>query len=317
MAYYRCLGAERRDEQDQPACDYEQEKPWFGRCPQCHQPFGHRRYGAEKKKQLVGATLATKVKEMERHKTGVDHFDAVIGGGLVLGKTSLFGGTRGVGKTTLLLQLCNAFASKARPVLYASAEEDDETIIQMAQRAGITNPYVHVMGHARDLRDQIKRTKELKVWLWIVDSLQELYDGPGMDGGRNERGIGAMHAIEEHSRRHDIASLVINHMTKSNDFVGSTNVEHYITGALLMLMNYNAPDDGSLASCMPNAEARLVKADNVKVLLCHGKNRIGPADEKRFFEMTGKGLRQIAPRPKLSLLATPRGTNASGDGDED
>lgn len=301
---YKCAGRFRIDpDTDEPICDYEAPKKWSGRCPKCRMPYDAQRYGAERSKtKIEPMSLASAVKPLLRMPTGVPHFDDVIGGGLVGGVVILLGGARGSGKTTLTVMLCDAFATEKRRVMYASAEENEESVILTGQRIGALNPHVDIIGNERatDLDRIFERARDIKPALLVIDALQAVTSGAGIDaGGPAGRGIQAATQIGRFCEKTNICAIVLNHVTRANEFAGSATVEHFVK-TIMMFAPFNPADDGSLKSCVPKEELEAgLSVDDVRVLLGVGKNRIGPANEKRFFEMTATGLRPIPRKSKL------------------
>lgn len=303
MALFKCAGKDRLDDDDNPICDYEAPRRWSGRCPKCKMPYNIVRVGAEKKREKATVTLSEPVDDIVRIPTGVEQFDEVIGGGLVDGKVILIGGKRGSGKTTLLLMLAYSYATAKRRVLYASAEENSEVIRQTAKRISTSsNDHVSVMGNAYDLDDIFEQARETAASLIIVDSLPAVTEGLHVDGGSAAlRGIQVIAEVNKFCEKYGTCAIVTNHVNRAGEFAGSTTVEHFVA-AILAFFPYNPSDDGKLRNVIVEEESRRpdLEPKNVRVLFCDGKNRIGPGDEKRYYEMTSNGLRPL--KRKTSIL---------------
>ena len=278
-------------------CRYEAPTGWFGqRCPSCGRLFDCQRVG-----QLLESKLKTLAelgqKKTTYYPTGNETFDFVVGGGLVKGSTILFGGSRGAGKSSLLIDVANGMAKGDRKVLYASGEESAEDVGKIAHRLGVLNENIEVMGNANDIDDIIARAEELKPFLIIIDSLQVMTvsDVKGTEGSVSQ-GVAVANVITSHCKRTKQCGIVVNHMAKSGEFVGSSSVEHLVD-TVLTLSQYFIDDDDDL----DQFPKRLRYSEHLR-LLSVDKNRNGEEMRSGFFEMTDHGVVPVKKRSKLELV---------------
>ena len=162
-------------------CGYEATK-WMGKCPACNSwnSFFEQKISNDTKskgepKKKVSAEALNKFvgKERARIKTGFDEVDRVLGGGLVKGSLVLLGGEPGIGKSTLILQLCNKIQGEGK-VLYVSGEESAEQIKLRADRLEINNDDILFLGET-DIALINETIEEINPKLVIIDSIQTMY----------------------------------------------------------------------------------------------------------------------------------------------
>ena len=175
-------------------CGYESPK-WYGKCPGC----GEWNTMTEEIKEQVKNQSSIAVKrrtvsslpvsvneistaEEQRYKTGYSELDRVLGGGIVKGSLILLGGDPGIGKSTILMQICSSLDSGLK-ILYTSGEESARQIKLRANRIGVSNPNVFIMTET-DIELAAENIRELKPDLVMVDSIQtmnftELSSSPG------------------------------------------------------------------------------------------------------------------------------------------
>ena len=165
-------------------CGYESPK-WLGKCPACN---SWNTFYEEKIQSttIQGKNIKTKEnakplklnsvvgKEEIRTKTNVSELDRVLGGGLVKGSLILIGGEPGIGKSTLILQLCDKIADENGKVLYISGEESAEQVKLRADRLGINNDDILFLGET-DIDIVKESIEELQPKLVIIDSIQTMY----------------------------------------------------------------------------------------------------------------------------------------------
>lgn len=267
-------------------CAYSSNARWKGPCPQCAglwaimaRPLHNDQITNQKN------TLANLGKKVEYTPTKLRSFDAVVGGGLVRGSTILFGGSRGAGKSTLLLTIANNIASETRRVIYASGEESAEDVGKIAYRIGATSPHIEVIGNASNVYDIIERAEVYKPFLIVFDSLQVLTcsDVKGNEGSISQ-GIAVANVITGHCKRTNTCGILINHVTKSGTFAGSTSVEHLVDTILSLDRALEVNEDGEIDAT----------SKTKRVLEIVGKNRNGPEDVQAYFEMTDSGLKELS-----------------------
>ena len=156
---------------------------WMGQCPACGAWNTLVEAPQEAKASVVGATRRfskpQKLSELEteeelRFSTGIHEFDRVLGGGAVRGSLVLVGGAPGIGKSTLLLQLCGQVGGQER-ILYVSGEESQRQIKMRAQRLGVDFGDIYVLAET-DISSVLSAIDELDPTVLIVDSIQTMFD---------------------------------------------------------------------------------------------------------------------------------------------
>lgn len=163
-------------------CGYESPK-WMGKCPGCNSwnSFYEEKLAKnsvtskyEKKKEVTPKVLKDlEGKEVNRNSTGFEELDRVLGGGLVSGSLVLLGGEPGIGKSTLILQICDKIKGEGK-VLYVSGEESAEQIKIRADRLGIKNSDILFLGET-DISLIEEAILKLTPKLVIIDSIQTMY----------------------------------------------------------------------------------------------------------------------------------------------
>ena len=163
-------------------CGYESPK-WMGKCPACNSwnTFFEQKVekvtenGVKKIKERnePKALNTYKAEEAKRTSTGFSELDRVLGGGIVKGSLILLGGEPGIGKSTLILQLCNKIKGEGK-VLYVSGEESAEQIKLRADRLGINNDDILFLGET-DIDVINENIEEINPKLVIIDSIQTMY----------------------------------------------------------------------------------------------------------------------------------------------
>lgn len=209
-------------------------------------------------------------KTIEKIKTGIYGFDNLIGGGLVPGSTMLFAGMPGIGKSTLLLQLADAFA-KYNKVLYISGEESMSQIKMRADRLGALNPQIYCSENIA-LEDILLLIESLNPKLLIIDSLQMLYSRASkvMPGSPSQmkKVLLKMIAI---AKEKDMVLITIGHSTKSGMIAGLLTLQHMVDATMFMSIS---------------------EEDGVRLLEVK-KNRFGASQGIWELEMAEKGFKDI------------------------
>jgi DNA repair protein RadA/Sms len=206
---------------------------------------------------------------VNRRSTGIPELDRVLGGGFVPGSVVLIGGEPGVGKSTLLLQICGQAGTGEGPVLYYSGEESESQIKLRAERIGIASAGVHLlaMGDIDDLRDAVA---QLSPRILIVDSIQTLNGGAGAAGSvAMMRQVTA--ALIETAKAVDMTVFIIGHINKEGQIAGPKTLEHMVDVVLYF--------QGEIKS-----DLRILRS---------AKNRFGPVDELGVFRMSASGLESV------------------------
>ncbi len=268
---------------------------WMGKCPECNSwnsiveemivsPAGstHRTY-----KQPVSLNDIV-YSEEERILTSIGELDRVLGGGIVPGSLILVGGDPGIGKSTLMLQICGNL-SKNRKVLYISGEESEKQIKLRADRLGIKNGTMYIM--AENNMDEIEAViSEIKPDIAIIDSIQTVYfpqisSGPGSVSQIREATVKCLRLAKEKGS----AIFIVGHVTKEGSLAGPKLLEHMVDCVLYF--------EGERYYSY-----RLLRAV---------KNRFGSTNEIGIFEMRDKGLAEVDSPSKYLLSGKPNGTPGS------
>ena len=222
-----------------------------------------------------------------RFSTGMGELDRVLGGGAVAGSLVLVGGAPGIGKSTLLLQIC-AQLCKERRVLYVSGEESERQIKLRAQRLQVFSEELYILSETR-LSDILEATEDMKPDILIIDSIQTLYhedneSSPGSVSQVKDCTMSLMHL----SKSMGITVFVVGHINKDGNIAGPKVLEHMVDCVMYF--------EGD-----PNSSCRLLRA---------AKNRFGSTNEIGVFEMADCGLIEV-PNPSQMLLEG-RPESASG-----
>lgn len=277
-------------------CGYESAK-WMGKCPACNSwnTFFEEKISTkvesgkrEKKIQEAPKPLNSYVgQDAQRTSTGYAELDRVLGGGLVKGSLVLVGGEPGIGKSTLILQLCDKVKGEGK-VLYVSGEESAEQIKLRADRLNIKNDDILFLGETDiDIIDQ--NIEELNPKLVIIDSMQTMYSedissAPGSVSQVRE----ITSRIMKICKSRKITTIIIGHVTKDGNIAGPRVLEHMVDTVLYI--------EGERYFSY-----RMIRGV---------KNRFGSTNEVGMFEMQEKGMVEIT-NPS-SILISEREDNPSG-----
>ena len=277
-------------------CGYESAK-WMGKCPACNSwnTFFEEKISTkvesgkrEKKIQEAPKPLNSFVgQDAQRTSTGYAELDRVLGGGLVKGSLVLVGGEPGIGKSTLILQLCDKVKGEGK-VLYVSGEESAEQIKLRADRLNIKNDDILFLGETDiDIIDQ--NIEELNPKLVIIDSMQTMYSeeissAPGSVSQVRE----ITSRIMKICKSRKITTIIIGHVTKDGNIAGPRVLEHMVDTVLYI--------EGERYFSY-----RMIRGV---------KNRFGSTNEVGMFEMQEKGMVEIT-NPS-SILISERDDNPSG-----
>ena len=280
------------------ACGNESPK-WQGRCSACgawntmqehiEKPVA---VGKSKSSPVGMSRKPQKIHEVDcdseiRFSTGIGELDRVLGGGAVEGSLVLVGGAPGIGKSTLLLQICTSLCA-GRNVLYVSGEESERQLKLRAQRLGVAPESLYILSEIR-MSDILEAVEEMKPDILIADSIQTLYleendSSPGSVSQVKDCTMTLMHL----SKSQGITVFVVGHINKDGNIAGPKVLEHMVDCVLYF--------EGD-----PNTSYRLLRA---------AKNRFGSTNEIGVFEMADKGLLEV-PNPSQMLLEG-RPENAPG-----
>jgi DNA repair protein RadA/Sms len=267
-------------------CGFESPR-WLGRCPQCAawNSFDERPMRVVAARSAATAPLKTQsgpislqdVDEarLERTRTGLREFDAVLGGGVVPGSLTLIGGPPGAGKSTLLLQIAGMLPS---PVVYVCGEESAAQVKLRAQRLGLQSD-VLVFAET-NLRSVLDHLEKLPPQALIVDSIQTVWLPESESyAGSVTQVRDCTQALMEFAKRTGCATFIVGHVTKEGTIAGPRLLEHLVDTVLYF--------EGE-----SNGDYRIVRAY---------KNRFGSVDEICVFTMQADGLREVGNPSELFL----------------
>ena len=275
-----------------PILGNAREKPWVGPCPHCGRSCNADRIGDDPTNKKAHSTFASAAEsKIEYVSTGLEGLDKVLGGGLVAGSPILFGGFRGAGKSTLLVTLADVL-SKRRKVLYASSEQSDAAVIQIANRVGATSDNVTVLGNQGCVEDTLEKVRTARAFLAIWDSLQK-YTSRLSAGtpGSSSQGTAVAAAIKEDCRKSGRCAIIVNQMARSGELRGGSDVEHDMD--TVMVLAYPKEDDEDA----PGGES-----DGIRMLVVD-KNRNGAENIRTYWSMTDDGkLIHVPERSKITRL---------------
>ena len=282
-------------------CGYESAK-WMGQCPACHEwnsfaeepvqvsrpARGNARTGGSRGSARPLRLTSVDSTQTSRGTTGLAELDRVLGGGIVTGSMVLVGGDPGIGKSTLLLQVCRNLTAQGQKVLYISGEESAQQIRMRADRMGEFTDRLMLLCETNldDIREAIELEKPDAV---VIDSIQTIYNeavtsAPGSVSQVRE----STSALMQIAKGSAITIFIVGHVTKEGVVAGPRVLEHMVDTVLYF--------EGDR-----NASYRILRAV---------KNRFGSTNEIGVFEMTGGGLREVSNPSEYMLEGRPE--NASG-----
>jgi len=277
---------------------------WAGRCEECgtwnsvveeQGSGGYSKVAAIPGKksgsgrEIEFASLDQPNQETLRTQTGINELDRVLGGGLVAGSGVLIGGDPGIGKSTLLLQLASAVALNDEACVYITGEESVEQIRMRAARLGLKNAPMAIAAatSVRDILATLKKGPAAKVV--IIDSVQTMYlDSVESAPGTVTQVRSSAYELISFAKQSGAAILLVGHVTKDGQIAGPKVLEHMVDTVL-----YFEGERGH--------QFRILRSV---------KNRFGPANEIGVFEMTEKGLMEVA-NPSALFLSESH-NNVSG-----
>jgi len=285
-------------------CGYESAK-WSGQCPACHEwntfveapsktdnKAGVRKSPTlrmldEDKKPVAMSKI--KATEDERMLTGIEEFDRVLGGGIIKGSLVLVGGDPGIGKSTLLIQVCKQLSDKGRKVIYVTGEESLSQIKLRANRIGEFNDNLKIMAET-DLDVIETALTEEKPEIAIIDSIQTMFrpdvaSTPGSVGQVRE----CTNLLMQLAKGLEISIFVVGHVTKEGVVAGPRTLEHMVDTVLY----FEGESNGSYR------------------ILRGVKNRFGSTNEIGVFEMRSDGLNEVKNPSEFMLIGRPKDASGS------
>lgn len=270
-------------------CGFESPK-WTGKCPDCgewntmlevaKEPVSPKRVSAAR----GNVSQPTPINEIStddehRYTTGLSELDRVLGGGIVKGSLVLIGGDPGIGKSTMLLQICEYLGRDLR-IMYVSGEESARQIKLRATRLGVQSPNLKVLTET-DVQYVVEQIRNEEPDLVMVDSIQtmnhtELTSSPGSVTQVRE----CTNTMMRCAKTLDIPVIIVGHVNKDGAIAGPKVLEHIVDAVLLF--------EGDRQMTY-----RILRAV---------KNRYGSTNEIGVFDMGDRGLRQVE-NPSLAMLS--------------
>ena len=280
------------------SCGYESSK-WMGQCPGCKEwntmveervvttSGKSMRPIHEKAKPTVLADIS--LEKEDRIQTHIEELNRVLGGGLVAGSLVLVGGDPGIGKSTLLLQVCREIAADGRKVLYISGEESLKQIKIRANRIGEFNQNLFLLceTNLETIEETIRAEKPEVV---VVDSIQTMYlESVSAAPGSVSQVREATNVFLQLAKGLNISIFIVGHVTKEGTVAGPRVLEHMVDTVLYF--------EGD-------------KQDIYRIL--RGvKNRFGSTNEIGVFEMEEGGLKEIKNPSEYMISGKPQGASGS------
>lgn len=285
-------------------CGYESTK-WYGKCPSCNEwnsmqeqlvtepaksssKGKFERSHGNKPVPISIDMIDLSSENEDRINTGMEELNTVLGGGLVLGSMVLVGGDPGIGKSTLLLQICQQLG-QSKNVLYVSGEESVRQIKMRAQRLSIHDSKIQIVTQT-NIIDILNIITESQSNIVIIDSIQTMYhpelsSAPGSVSQVRECAMQLM----QMAKNTGVTVLIVGHVTKDGSIAGPRVLEHMVDCVLYF--------EGE-----QHLTYRILRAV---------KNRFGSTNEIGVFEMTGNGLVEIF-NPSMALLSgRPQGVSGT------
>lgn len=273
---------------------------WLGRCPMCGEWNTMEEFRVSREPESMPRSIGMgsgkeaeklsdiRLDEEKRIPLSIPEVDRTLGGGIVPGSVILFGGEPGIGKSTLVLQMCHAVAAAGKKVLYVSGEESEKQIKMRAERLhmGEDECLVYSSGHMERIKDEID---SIKPDFLVIDSIQTVF----LES--NDSAIGSPSQIKECTsllvrlaKEEDMAVLIIGHVTKEGNIAGPRMLEHMVDVVLYL------EGDRSF-------QFRVLRTV---------KNRFGSTSETGLFTMEREGLTPI--KDASRFLVRNRENSVSG-----
>ncbi|MEG1743226.1 MAG: DNA repair protein RadA [Clostridia bacterium] len=277
---------------------------WMGKCPDCNAwntleeteiQLAEKSKNVRNKKTF-STPLSTKSVHLNqivyksdiRFSTGMNELDRVLGGGLVKGSAVLISGEPGIGKSTILLQICQHIGEKCK-IMYVSGEESPSQLKLRATRIGVESDNLLVLCET-NINNIIPEIEGVSPDIVIIDSIQTMYDDdlPSSPGSVTQVKQAAMHLINQ-AKQNDIAIIFVGHVNKDGAIAGPKVLEHIVDAVLYF--------EGDKQHAY-----RIIRA---------AKNRFGSTNEIGVFEMGDIGLTEVENPSELLLSQRPQ--NVSGN----
>ncbi len=285
-------------------CEYKTAK-WMGKCPNCGawnsftedvEESAPPASAAPKRISMIASSednRATGFRDLQipdymRQNTGLSELDRVLGGGLVHGSVVLLAGEPGIGKSTLLMQICDALGASRR-VLYISGEESGGQLKLRAGRLGVRGDNLFILTET-NIENILREADRVKPDVMIVDSIQTMYSAavnstPGSVSQVRETAL----SLINKAKTDGISVIMVGHVNKEGSIAGPKVLEHMVDAVLYF--------EGERQQAY-----RVIRAI---------KNRYGSTNEIGVFEMSDKGLLEVENPSEMLLAGRPK--NISGN----
>lgn len=280
-------------------CGFESPK-WYGKCPSCGEwNTLNEELNSQQTKNSFSNSFSTVNQVLalddicgendERIPTKIEEFDRVLGGGIVKGSLVLLSGDPGIGKSTILLQICQNLGSKGQKILYVSGEESANQIKLRAVRIGVTTNNLFILSQT-DLATIVECIKAEKPDIVIIDSIQTMvYEQVNSSAGSITQVRECTNVFMHTAKGLGIPIFIVGHVNKDGAIAGPKVLEHIVDTVLYF--------EGER-----NYSYRILRGV---------KNRFGSTNEIGVFEMTADGLKEVL-NPSLMMISG-RPKNTSGN----
>ena len=280
-------------------CGFESPK-WYGKCPSCGEwNTLNEELNSQQTKNSFSNSFSTVNQVLalddicgendERIPTKIEEFDRVLGGGIVKGSLVLLSGDPGIGKSTILLQICQNLGSKGQKILYVSGEESANQIKLRAVRIGVTTKNLFILSQT-DLATIVECIKAEKPDIVIIDSIQTMvYEQVNSSAGSITQVRECTNVFMHTAKGLGIPIFIVGHVNKDGAIAGPKVLEHIVDTVLYF--------EGER-----NYSYRILRGV---------KNRFGSTNEIGVFEMTADGLKEVLNHSLMMISGRPKNTSGT------
>lgn len=280
-------------------CGFESPK-WYGKCPSCGEwNTLNEELNSQQTKNSFSNSFSTVNQVLalddicgendERIPTKIEEFDRVLGGGIVKGSLVLLSGDPGIGKSTILLQICQNLGSKGQKILYVSGEESANQIKLRAVRIGVTAKNLFILSQT-DLATIVECIKAEKPDIVIIDSIQTMvYEQVNSSAGSITQVRECTNVFMHTAKGLGIPIFIVGHVNKDGAIAGPKVLEHIVDTVLYF--------EGER-----NYSYRILRGV---------KNRFGSTNEIGVFEMTADGLKEVLNPSLMMISGRPKNTSGT------
>lgn len=280
-------------------CGFESPK-WYGKCPSCGEwNTLNEELNSQQTKNSFSNSFSTVNQVLalddicgendERIPIKIEEFDRVLGGGIVKGSLVLLSGDPGIGKSTILLQICQNLGSKGQKILYVSGEESANQIKLRAVRIGVTTKNLFILSQT-DLATIVECIKAEKPDIVIIDSIQTMvYEQVNSSAGSITQVRECTNVFMHTAKGLGIPIFIVGHVNKDGAIAGPKVLEHIVDTVLYF--------EGER-----NYSYRILRGV---------KNRFGSTNEIGVFEMTADGLKEVLNPSLMMISGRPKNTSGT------